>query len=229
MHSTAMKNGKLFFDTYTMGLTSGKVLDIGAQNINGSLKDVCPAHLNYVGVDFVQGNGVDIVLVDPYQLPFEDESTDIIVMSSVLEHSEMFWILFLEIIRVLKPSGLLYMNTPSNGRYHIYPVDCWRFHPDSGKALVTWAKRNGYSPMLLESFISHQDNLIEMWNDLVAVFLKDAEHLSLYQHRMIDVKKDFSNAWLAGLDTVINQRTLPEDQEKLQIINAVIKGEIRAA
>ena len=30
---------------------------------------------------------------------------------------------------------LFYLNAPSNGEFHRYPVDCWRFYPDAGGAL----------------------------------------------------------------------------------------------
>ncbi len=135
----------------------------------------------YIGVDFVQGRGVDVVLEDPYKLPFSDGSVDIVVSSSCFEHSEMFWVLFLEILRILKPSGLFYLSAPSAGPFHRYPVDCWRFYPDSGNALVAWAKRNQYSPIVLESFTGRMD----VWNDYVAVFLKDAGHIHLYPDRML--------------------------------------------
>lgn len=59
----------------------------------------------------------------------------------------------LEIIRILKPNGLLYLNAPTTGSFHRFPVDCWRFYPDSGSALVRWAERNDYKPALLESFV----------------------------------------------------------------------------
>jgi SAM-dependent methyltransferase len=136
MHPTALHNARLFFDTYALGCQGGTVLDIGAQDLNGSLRSVCLPELRYVGVDFVAGNGVDIVLDDPYRLPFESESVDIVVSSSCFEHSELFWVLFLEIMRVLKAPGLFYLNVPSNGPFHRHPVDCWRFYPDSGDALV---------------------------------------------------------------------------------------------
>jgi SAM-dependent methyltransferase len=140
-----MENGKFFFDTYVKPLNQATVADIGAQNVNGSLKDVFPENATYIGVDFVQGKGVDIIIDDPYKLPFEDNSLDAIVSSSCFEHSEFFWLLFNEIMRVLKPTGLFYLNAPSNGLFHRYPVDCWRFYPDSGNALANWANRSGYN------------------------------------------------------------------------------------
>lgn len=213
MHPSALNNGKLFFDTYTPSLRGAKVVDIGAQDVNGSLKDVMPPHLQYIGVDFVEGHGVDIVLDDPYKLPFESESLDIVVSNSCFEHSEMFWLTFLEILRVLKPSGLFYLNVPSNGDFHRYPVDCWRFYPDSGNALVTWARRNGLRPQLLESFVSKQ--YMEQWNDYIAVFVKDEQCAPSYSRRMIDAKADFTNGMISGAAEVLNLQHHCEDQSNL--------------
>ncbi|MGE6235200.1 hypothetical protein, partial [Aeromonas media] len=71
-------------------------------------------------------------------------------------------------------SHLPYMNVPSNGYIHRYPVDCWRFYPDSGKALETWGRRCGYGVTLLESFTSAQFSHLQedRWSDYIAVFAK---------------------------------------------------------
>lgn len=122
MHDTAMQIGELFFKTYCKDSPSIKVVDIGSQDVNGSLRSVAPANCEYVGVDFQEGNGVDVVIDDPYALPLADDSADVVVCSSCFEHSEFFWLTFLEIQRILKPGGLLYLNVPSNGSYHTYPV-----------------------------------------------------------------------------------------------------------
>ena len=155
MHQSAMFYGQRFFDAYCAGkkLHDVTVVDIGSQDVNGSLREVCPSGVHYIGLDFVEGNGVDIIIDDPYKLPLLDASADIIVSSSCFEHSEFFWLVFLEAMRVLKDDGVFYLNAPSNGFFHQWPVDCWRFYPDAGHAMVAWAKRNGMSPVLLESFI----------------------------------------------------------------------------
>lgn len=193
MHPTAYANAKSFFDCYEKGLPAlgeVRVIEIGSQDVNGSLRDVCPPRFHYTGVDFAAAKNVDVILTDPYKLPFEDETLDIIITSSCLEHSEMFWLVFLEMLRVLKPHGLIYVNAPSRGNYHRYPVDCWRFYPDSGMALVTWGKRSGFNPLLLESYIQSDG----LWGDFVGVFLKDAAHASMYPDRIISTKTDFVNA-----------------------------------
>ena len=96
MHKTAMLNGEKFFSTYSKYFkeTSVTVLDIGSQDINGSLKQICPEEFKYVGLDFEEAKGVDIVIQDPYSFPFDDQSIDIVVSSSCFEHSEMFWLVF---------------------------------------------------------------------------------------------------------------------------------------
>lgn len=199
MHPSALNFGKLFFHTYCSALQGAVVHDVGAQNVNGSLRDVLPPHLGYVGIDFVAGNGVDIVLADPYKLPFADASLDVIVCSSCFEHSQFFWLIFLEMMRVLKPHGLLYLNVPSNGSIHRYPVDCWRFYPDSGRALEAWAARNNTPTQLLESFTgdrspdSYQSG--GAWHDFVAVFVKDKAHAAAYPARMIDALSMYSNGY----------------------------------
>ena len=171
MHPTAMDNAAKFYQTY-LPVGAGKVIvEIGSQDVNGSIRSVAPSDAKYIGVDFAAGKGVDVIIDDPYNLPFENESVDICTSSSVFEHSEMFWLLFLEILRILKPGGLFYLNVPSNGDFHRYPVDCWRFYPDAGKAMISWAKRNQYTPCMLESFVSSQNG--DIWNDFVAIYLKN--------------------------------------------------------
>ena len=225
MHPTAMYNGKLFFDTYAAKLGAGRVLDIGAQDVNGSLRAVCPASLTYTGVDFVPGKGVDVVLDDPYRLPFADNSVDAVVSSSCFEHAELFWVLFLEILRVLKAPGLFYLNAPSNGAFHRYPVDCWRFYPDSGAALVKWAGRNGVDACLLESYTSRQN--ADIWNDFVAVFLKGSSHAPRFADRITSSFKDFSNGRVLDGEDFLNPKAYPEDLEKLRIISQLINNEVR--
>lgn len=211
MHSSAKKNAALFFETYGKEFSSGQVVEIGSQDVNGSLRELCPTQMQYVGLDFAAASGVDIVLKDPYQFPLADNSAEIVVSTSCFEHSQLFWLLFLEALRILKPNGLLYINAPSNGAFHRYPVDCWRFYPDSGGALVEWARRNGYSTRLLESFVSGQDDAV--WNDFVAVFLKDEKYLSNFPGRILPRHPSYRNGLLDGETEFRNFQAMTEDYE----------------
>lgn len=226
MHPTAMSNGKLFFEAYSKPLkdqANVKVVEIGSRNFNGSLREVAPQQFEYIGVDFSSGDGVDVVLDSPYSLPFDDASIDMVLSSSCLEHSEMFWLVFLEIMRVLKPGGLCYLNTPSNGDFHRYPVDCWRFYPDSGKALISWAKWNKVDAVLLESYVGNQH--LDQWNDCVTVFLKGEQYVERYETRILDTFQDFRNGYKHGVDGFLNYSDSPEDRVKLAVIEKIANGQ----
>ena len=229
MHPTALQNCQQFFETYGDAIQkntpNAKVVEIGSQDVNGSLRTFCPTNFEYTGVDFVAGKGVDLILDDPYQLPFADESVDVMLSSSCFEHSEMFWLLYLEIMRTLKPGGLFYMNVPSNGEFHRWPVDCWRFYPDSGRALITWAKRNGMKAELLESYTSTQ--IGDQWNDFVAVFVKDGDQAALFPHRILDKKTDYANGVLFGQTEFSKLSAMPEDKKKLAVIKQIIDNTVK--
>jgi SAM-dependent methyltransferase len=206
MHDTAIDYAEHFNNCYVE--KDKVVIDIGGRNVNGSFKDIFK---NYFTLDFVEGEGVDMLMTDPYTIPLNDNSQDVIICSSCFEHSELFWVLFLEIMRVLKPTGLFYLNVPSNGDFHRWPVDCWRFYPDSGNALVTWAKRNGLNVALLESFVGKQKQ--DIWNDFVAVFVKDEQFAPNYPIRIINQISEFNNGLMYGSSDFINYDTIPQDRK----------------
>lgn len=182
MHPTALEHGRKFFDAYlsnTKGLT---IVDIGSQDVNGSLRQFCSLENKYIGIDFANAKGVDIVLSDPYSIPLLSDSVDVCISTSCFEHSEFFWLLFNEIMRIIKPTGLFYLNAPSSGPYHQYPVDCWRFRNDAPIALKNWSRRSGYNTFLLESFVNTQNN--DTWQDCVSVFIKDEKYIKNYPNRI---------------------------------------------
>lgn len=146
------------------------MLELGSQDVNGALRDHSPKGAQYVGVDAVPARGVDLVIDPVAPLPFLDGTFDVVVTSSAFEHDFHFWETFLELLRVIAPGGLLYLNAPSNGGFHRYPVDCWRFYPDAGQALARWACSRGIETELIESFIGLPEN--DHWADFVAVFRK---------------------------------------------------------
>jgi len=214
MHTTAYSNSRRFKDTYCSDLSGKIVVEIGSQDVNGSIRTVFDGCERYIGLDFCMAKGVDILLSDPYLLPLEDDFADIIVCSSVFEHSEFFWLLFNEVMRALKPAGLFYLNAPSNGLFHRYPVDCWRFYPDAGNALARWGRRSGYSVALLESYVSKQE--IQCWNDFIAIFIKDEKQKDRYKNRILDSCYSFSNGLKNSSEDFLNLQDLTEDLQKIK-------------
>lgn len=166
MHDTAMAIGSAFFRVY--GRPGCRILDVGSYDVNGTLRLVAPVASHYVGVDIQRGPGVDIVLPDPYRYPFVNRSFDLVVSTSCFEHDPMFWLTFTEMSRVMRDDGAMYINAPSNGPYHGYPMDCWRFYADAHVGLVEWARRSEQPVSMVESFIGPLSR--DGWLDSVMVF-----------------------------------------------------------
>jgi SAM-dependent methyltransferase len=205
MHKTAEQNAKRFFNKYVYNKKQNiRILEIGSYIGGFNIRSLNPQNSEYVGVDLVEGPGVDVVLTDPYIFPFGDNEFDYIISSSCFEHIDFFWVSYLEIMRVLKPSGVFYLNAPSNGDFHRYPIDSWRFFPDSAHSLVRWGNRNGLSSVLLEQYTSDKET--DIWSDYVAVFLKDNINISDYNERIVDDFYNFTNGSKHPHNNIINEK-----------------------
>ncbi|HEX2886685.1 class I SAM-dependent methyltransferase [Vineibacter terrae] len=171
MHDTAFVIGKLFFETYAPEPCT--VVEIGSMDVNGALRTAAPVASTYIGIDLEPGPGVDIVVAAGSDIPLQDACADIAVASSAFEHDPQFWRTFNNLCRVTKPGGYIYINAPSNGAIHAYPIDCWRFYPDAGLALEQLTNNEPWSVTLVESFVAERQE--DTWNDYVAVFRRNAE------------------------------------------------------
>ncbi|WP_345293595.1 class I SAM-dependent methyltransferase [Luteimonas vadosa] len=150
------------------------VLDIGSYDVNGSYRSLfTPPGWRYTGVDLAEGPGVDVVLTSPYKFPFASGSQDLVISGQAFEHVEYFWLTFLEMLRVLKPGGMIFLIAPSRGPEHRFPQDCWRFYPDGYRALAKF----GDCDLLQVStdWEPHQDPDSGQWGDTVGVFRKRPE------------------------------------------------------
>jgi SAM-dependent methyltransferase len=204
MHYTAEQNAKRFFNSYVYTRTDNiKILEIGSQIGGFNIRSLSPSNSTYIGLDLEMAPGVDVVLEDEYKFPFEDSSFDFIISSSCFEHIKFFWLSFLEIMRVLKSDGLFYLNAPSNGDYHSYPVDCWRFYPDSALALSDWGKYNKFNCEVLERYTSDKES--DIWSDYVGIFIKDQQYINKYQNRIINTFNNYTNGSIYPNKHVLNE------------------------
>jgi SAM-dependent methyltransferase len=144
-------------------------LDIGSYDVNGSYRTLFDSpKWRYTGVDLEKGPGVDVVLTSPYRFPFASRSKDVIVSGQAFEHVEYFWMSWLEMIRVLKPGGLIFLIAPSRGPEHRYPQDCWRFYPDGYRALAKFGRCELVE--VTTDWEPHPDPGSAPWGDTVGVF-----------------------------------------------------------
>ena len=213
MHNSALESFNNFRDVYLSKLNNKKLklIEIGSLSVNSNIKNTLKDNMEYIGIDIVKGENVDIVLDDPYKFPFEDKSVDVVISISVFEHTEFFWLTYLEILRVLKDDGLFFLNAPSNSKFHRHETDNWRFYPDSSLALQKWGERNNFNPKVLEHFTNFETGR-DIWNDYVSITIKDKQFINKFPDRIIHSKKNFTNGRLNESDKIINYQEVPQDQ-----------------
>ena len=131
-------------------------------------------NVNYTGIDHIAGPNVDVVIGMETELPFADNSVDVIISTSAFEHDQMFWITFLELLRILKPNGFLFLQAPSAGVEHRTPTDNWRFYRDAPFALEKWARYSGKAVDVATSYIhdSKETRKVSLWADHSMIFWK---------------------------------------------------------
>ena len=213
MHTSAFNSFLDFKKIYLEKISRAeiKLIEIGSQKINSTIKNSLDDKVKYTGVDICKGENVDIVLTDPYKLPFETDSIDAVISISTFEHTEFFWLTYLEILRVLKKDGLFFLNAPSNSKYHRHETDNWRFYPDSSLALEKWGKKNNYNPKVLEHYTNLEKGR-DIWNDYVAITIKDKSYTKIYSDRILDYKKNFTNGRVDSSGDILKFQEFPEDQ-----------------
>ncbi len=211
MHDTAYQIAGKFFELYWKPEFQ-LVVELGSYDVNGTVRDHQPAGSRYLGLDIEAGPSVDIVIENALRLPLADGEADCVLSSSCFEHDKFFWQTFLEQCRITKPGGFIYLNVPSNGMFHRYPADYWRFYPDAGLALAEWGTTTGLQVTLIESFVANRK--VHQWNYFVAVFQRgDGEPRGNEQY----LSHYFScqNVHRLGLETIEALDPVPEDMRLL--------------
>ena len=102
----------------------------------------------YVNLDKFPGDGVDIVCdLEGGVLPFNDDSVDYINSDSVFEHIFHWERLMPEMLRILKPDGIVRINVPYK-TVALTPFHVRYFQPDTMDIFCyeygqTWSLENG--------------------------------------------------------------------------------------
>lgn len=145
MHPSAFAHMRLCVNTYMRRDRHYRVLDVGSRRIltnHRTHRDLLTEHdCDYVGADVVAGNNVDIVMTKPYRIPVKSNSFDVVMSSQAFEHIPFPWASFLEMSRIVRPGGFIFLTSPSRGHRH-GTTDCWRYYPDSMRAFAAFARMN---------------------------------------------------------------------------------------
>lgn len=116
---------------------TGDALEIGSRARSAiTRRQLVPSHLGYVGLDIMPGRNVDVV-GDAHRLSevFGPRKFVAAFSLSVFEHLAMPWKVVIELNRVLRPGGLVFVNSPQTWPLHEEPWDFWRFSAHSWPCL----------------------------------------------------------------------------------------------
>lgn len=108
-----------------------KVLEIGSRDINGSLRPYIESlePTSYVGVDIIDGPGVDkICRVEELIDIFGEKEFDVIIATELIEHVKDWRTAIHNIKKICNLNGIILITTRSIGfPIHGFPNDFWRF------------------------------------------------------------------------------------------------------
>ncbi len=141
----------------------GRILDVGGVGQNTEDCDLSYSSLFEKGCEVLDFDPKADIVVDSYEWP-DIGYFDAVISGQCLEHDGKFWLTLKNMARVCKEGGKIVLIMPSTGHVHRFPVDCYRFFEDCGKAWAEWM-----SVSLLESKILRDSR---KWHDLVLVFEK---------------------------------------------------------
>jgi hypothetical protein len=165
---------------YAVGNQPGmRVLEIGSREVTGTsnaLKEFAKAE--YVGFDYYPGANVDVV-GDAHKLSSyfdEGEQFDLIYSSACFEHFAMPWLVAVEIAKLLKVGGLVFVETHFSFSSHERP---WHFFQFSDMALkVLFSEALGFE--CVETGMSNP--MVGRFSSLADDYLKNKPVGGLYCH-----------------------------------------------
>jgi SAM-dependent methyltransferase len=117
-------------------LDGKKILDVGAGEVpfksfyNNLQVDTCDIHQNISGT-------IDFVIEDNGNLPFANESYDVLFVFDVLEHVKHDSHFIKECHRILRPNGKIILTIPFMYRFHEQPYDYRRYTPSGINYLIS--------------------------------------------------------------------------------------------
>lgn len=183
--------------------TPGDVLEIGSRDRSGAVRrDLVEHGRRYVGLDIVAGPNVDVV-GDAHDLAqhFPPGAFGAVFAVATFEHLLMPWKAVLEINRVLRPGGLLWIATHQTFPLHEVPWDFWRFSNDGWRGVLNPA--TGFS--ILEVAMGEPASVVPLRSHRV---VRDMDRGQAFLGAGVLAEKiaDTALRWPVAVDAVIDSR-----------------------
>lgn len=174
MHESSFNEMKRILNN--LPKTRLSIVDFGSCDINGSYKQLLNSNWEYIGVDLIEGNNVDIVMKGEYDVPIASNSIDIVISGQTLEHARNPFKLVGEMSRIVKTEGFLILVAP--WMFHEHKdlnciLDCFRILPDGMRSLL---ESNGNK--VFASYKKEQD----CWGIGKKTSVSDLKTKAIYMH-----------------------------------------------
>jgi SAM-dependent methyltransferase len=118
-----------------------RVIEVGSYDTNGSLRPLLESYgpVEYIGVDIVEGRGVDVVCKAEDILDrFGKERFDLVISTELLEHIQDWKKIVHNFKNICKVGGIILITTRSYGApYHGHPYDFWRYEIEDMKHIFS--------------------------------------------------------------------------------------------
>ncbi len=158
MHQSSFNKMSQLLEKYVP--SNVKVLDVGATNHIWNYKEAVLTNNDfYMTLDW--GIGADYI-VNSYDWDHIPKNMfDVVITGQAFEHDKFFWKTTENIKNILSPGSIVIIIVPSCGHIHRYPVDCYRFYPDSAET---------FAEILNADILEVDYNTESEWGDLAMVF-----------------------------------------------------------
>lgn len=164
--SPVMPRFRLFpfqtFTNYKIGeYAKGKdcIIQIGSGNDR--------IHPSILNIDIFDYPEVDII-ADCANLPFADESIDMLISNAMLEHVDSPELFLTEARRVLKKDGIIISGVPFMQGFHASPDDYWRW---TNKGIQTYHSKFGFEKKEVAITTGPASGFVWMLSEFVALLL----------------------------------------------------------
>ncbi len=157
-HPLQLQFVKSITTSLTDNFQSRKVLEVGAYDVNGSVRQFFP-NADYLGVDLIEGPGVDLIC-EGDKIPHKDSIYDISISCECFEHNPAWAETLTNMYRMTKTGGIVIFTCATTGRAEHGTT---RTSPESSPG--TQALRWDYYKNLTEEDINKAFNLKSLFGD----------------------------------------------------------------